>query len=193
MKLLFPTVIHEIPVKNFKSIKKELVDFVYDQQQRDSSGVVFSNSGGWQSQSVYHTYDNILLRTIKESVITYFKKNILLSKEIKYEGLWMNINKKGNFNLPHDHPGCNMAAVFWIKSSPRSGNIEFQSPHNFTGAAEIESYTNDFGMKTNAYSTFWINPTEGSIVMFPASLVHRVCPNENDEDRISASFNISLL
>ena len=35
MKLLFPTVIHELKVKNFRSVKKELMDYVYDQYDRD--------------------------------------------------------------------------------------------------------------------------------------------------------------
>ena len=55
MKLLFPTVIHELKVKSFKSIKKDLVNFVYEEKVKDPDGVIFSNKGGWQSQPTYNS------------------------------------------------------------------------------------------------------------------------------------------
>ena len=195
MKLLFPTVIHEIPVKNFKSIKKELIDFVYDQQQRDPKGVAFSNLGGWQSQPVYYQQKNILSDIVSQSIGSYFEDNVLKlsnAEQIKVDGLWININRRGDSNLPHDHPLSNIAGVFWINSPIGCGVLEFQSPHHFTGGAEMELYTDEFREKTNSYPTYWITPKEGTISLFPSSLVHRVRENETDVDRISASFNLQL-
>ena len=63
MKLLFPTVIHEIKVKKFKSRKKDLLKFVYEQREKDPQGVSFSNRGGWQSQPNYIQFNNILLNS----------------------------------------------------------------------------------------------------------------------------------
>ena len=54
MRSIFPTVIHELKVEKFKSIKDKLVEFVYKQQEEDLDGVNFSNVGGWQSQSNYN-------------------------------------------------------------------------------------------------------------------------------------------
>ena len=195
MRLLFPTVIHEIQVKNFKSIKKELIDFVYEQQQRDSNGVIFSNVGGWQSQPVYYEQKNILSDIVSQSIGSYFENNVLKFSnpdQLRVDGLWININRRGDSNLPHDHPLSNVAGVFWIKSPPGCGTLEFQSPHHFTSAAEMEMYTDDFREKTNSYSTYWLTPQEGTIALFPSSLVHRVRENETDEDRISASFNLQF-
>ena len=47
MKLLFPTVIHELKVDNFRSIKEDLVKFVYEEREKDPRGLRFSNMGGW--------------------------------------------------------------------------------------------------------------------------------------------------
>ena len=193
MRTIFPTVIHEISVKNFKSIKKELIDFVYDQHQRDSVGVDFSNVGGWQSQQVYGTYNNILLDTVTTTLMSYFKKNVLdMSKEMRVNNLWININKKGDHNIPHNHPGCHIAGVFWIRSPPGCGNLEMQSPHHFTSAAEIERYTEEFQEKSGAYPFYMFPPTEGTILLFPASLIHRVDVCQSNEDRISAAFNLTF-
>ena len=95
MRLLFPTVIHEFEVDNFKSIKSELVKFAYEEKEKDPNGLILSNMGGWQSQSNYNMYDNILLSTISKSLAPYFKNNIVdMSKEIVYNNMWININKK---------------------------------------------------------------------------------------------------
>ena len=59
MMLLFPTVIHQIKVDNFKSIKNDLIKFVYWEREEDPHGVNFSNVGGWQSKGTYHQFDNI--------------------------------------------------------------------------------------------------------------------------------------
>ena len=193
MKLLFPTVVHEVTVKNFKSIKKDLVNYVYEQKQRDSQGVSFSNVGGWQSGPSYSNFDNILLTTITETLIPYFSNNVLdMSKKIQYNGLWMNINRKGDYNTSHDHAMCHLAGVFWLKIPKNCGNIHFFSPHSFTHGSEMQRYTEDFQKKTNVYSSYWFSPVEGSILVFPACLIHRVDSNQSDEDRISASFNLEL-
>ena len=193
MKLLFPTVVHEVTVKNFKSIKKDLVNYVYEQKQRDSQGVSFSNVGGWQSGPSYSNFDNILLTTITETLIPYFSNNVLdMSKKIQYNGLWMNINRKGDYNTSHDHAMCHLAGVFWLMTPKNCGNIHFFSPHSFTHGSEMQRYTEDFQKKTNVYSSYWFSPVEGSILVFPACLIHRVDSNQSDEDRISASFNLEL-
>ena len=196
MKLLFPTVIHELKVDNFRSIKKDLVKFVYDEREKDPQGLKFSNMGGWQSKPTYmyqsyKEYDNILFSTVSKTIKSYFSDNVM-DKEIIFEGLWMNINKKGDYNSTHDHPNCHMAGAFWINSPEGCGNFECQSPHSYNCGQEINVYTSDFREKTNSYGSYGFLPIEGSIMLFPASLNHRVTLNQSDEDRISSSFNLTF-
>ena len=193
MMLLFPTVIHQIKVDNFKSIKNDLVNFVYGEREKDPEGLKFSNMGGWQSQPTYKDYDNILLSIVTKTIKSYFNNNVLdMSKEIVFEGLWMSINKKGDYNATHDHPNCHMAGAFWINSPEGCGNFECQSPHSYNYGQEIGVYTSNFRDKTNSYGSYGFLPIEGSIMLFPASLNHRVTPNQSDEDRISSSFNLTF-
>ena len=193
MKLLFPTIIHELKVDNFRSIKKYLVKFVYDEREKDPKGLNFSNMGGWQSQPTYKDYDNILFSTVSRTIKSYFSGNVLnMNKEVVFEGLWMNINMKGDYNATHDHPNCHMAAAFWINSPEGCGNFECQSPHSYDYGHEIDVYTADFREETNCYGSYGFLPIEGTIMLFPASLNHRVTPNQSDKDRISSSFNLSF-
>ena len=39
MRLLFPTIIHEIPVPNFESIQSDLIKFVYQERKKDPKGL----------------------------------------------------------------------------------------------------------------------------------------------------------
>ena len=193
MRLLFPTVIHELKVDNFGLIKKGLVEFVYEEREKDSKGLEFSNQGGWQSDFEYCRFDNILLSTVTKALNSYFENDVLdMSKKITYNGLWMNINGKDNFNSAHNHPGCHLAGVFWIQSPKGCGNLELQNPHSFTMFQEMMRYTERFQKKSNAYDVYTFPPIEGTILLFPASLMHKVDLNQSDEDRISAAFNLHL-
>ena len=149
--------------------------------------------GGWQSQPTYKDYDNILFSTVAKTIKSYFSENVLnMSKDIIFEGLWMNINKKGDYNATHDPPNCHMAAAFWINSPEGCGNFECQSPHSYNYGQEIGVYTSNFRDKTNSYGSYGFLPIEGSIMLFPASINHRVTSNQSNEDRISSSFNLTF-
>tara|TARA_B100000287_G_scaffold264447_1_gene248877 strand:+ start:183 stop:770 length:588 start_codon:yes stop_codon:yes gene_type:complete len=194
MRAIFPTIIHDINIPNFNRVQHDLIKFSYEEKKKDPVGNVKSNLGGWQSKGVYQRDNNILLKTVSDNLFSYFSQDVLdMSKEIILNDLWININKKGDSNVPHDHPLSDMAGVLWIKTSKDSGNIEFSSPHHFTCGSEIERYTPKFKEKINVYDTYWLSPVEGRILVFPSSLVHRVIPNESMEDRISASFNLKFV
>ncbi len=194
MRTIFPTVIHELKVENFKSLKNRLVQFVYEEQKRDPEGVCLSNMGGWQSLPKYNTYDNILSSTIRETIVPYFKNNVINEEhQVRCDGVWININKKGDRNDSHNHPNCHLAGVFWIKCPKEGGILQFQSPHSYISGPEMMVYTSKFREKTNCYPDYWFTPIEGNILIFPAHLNHKVTPHTFDEDRISASFNLSFI
>ena len=201
MRLLFPTIIHHVKVNNFKFIQDELVNFAYQEREKDPIGVKKSNKGGWQSQSNYNNHHNILLSTIQQTIGPYFENGVFNNTtQLLFDGLWININGKGDHNSSHNHPNCNLAGVMWIKASKEldvtgkslSGDIEFLSPHNFTSAGELIAYNDEFCDKCDSWPAYWIRPEEGMILIFPASIMHKVYTNETNQDRISASFNLHI-
>ena len=115
-----------------------------------------------------------------------------MNKGINFEAMSLNIIKRGYYNATHDIPYCHMAGVFWINTPIGSGNFECQSPHSYTYGPETSVYSTDFREKTNSYGSYGFLPKEGIIMLFPASLNHRVTPSQSDEDRISASFNLTF-
>ena len=195
MKLLFPTVVHEFFVPHFPESRDRIIKYVYEERRKDVEGVDYSNVAGWQSQPNYCESNTPVRQLLHQPLIDYLYKRDVVEEDRKifnYNGLWININGKGNFNSPHNHPGCHMSGVLWIKTPPNCGNISFQSPHSFTQANEMSRYKEEFRARTNAYPAYDFAPREGSIILFPASIMHKVNPNQSDEDRISLAFNISF-
>ena len=187
---IFPISIHQFEINDFDDIKFKLIDYVYNLQKQNPTGVDISNRGGWQSPTLNLSKDNDLLRNFLIeclSDIPFIEKQTSLQFDA-----WVNINKKGNHNIRHIHPTSNLSGVLWIKCPEKCGEIVFTSPYEFVGFKELESYSDKFIKENNAYISYRINPKEGYMILFPSHLAHRVNENKSDEDRISVAFNITF-
>ena len=187
---LFPSVIHQFDVNGFSEIQDKLIDYAYDLKKREPEGVLISNQGGWQSSdfSVNNEYD-----TLHSFLINCLAGFPVIDESFNIKvNAWININKPGDFNIKHNHPGVDLAGVLWIKAPKDSGNIIFDNPTGFESFNEINSYVPDFKEEFNFYHSYQFNPIEGIILVFPSHLSHRVQQNKSNEDRISVSFNIRL-
>ena len=109
--------------------------------------------------------------------------------------MWVNYQKEGEFNPPHDHNGV-YSFVVWMKIPTKhfeqnKNPISLKSNTHLISAFQFQ-YTNILG-QIRPY-VYEMNPEmEGTMLFFPAKLVHEVFPFYNcDEDRISISGNISL-
>ena len=188
---IFPTCIHILEIDNFDTYRDQLIKESYQDRDKDPMGRELSNRGGWQSDQV-----NILQcksETLKNIIMSSVSK-LSMSDNLSYtiEG-WKNINEPGNFNCLHNHPRSDLSGVLWIKAPKDSGNLVFSSPQLFNRYQELDSYTDEFALKTNSYMTYFFYPKEGKILIFPSNLDHEVEENKSDEDRISYSFNIKLV
>ena len=101
--LWFPTVIWNDELKHINN--SELKEYV-EKLNKDDTGKVASNYGGWQSKS----YDILSERPIAiERFIQSIQKNIndctkmAGLMDLQISDYWWNINKKGDYNHLHDH------------------------------------------------------------------------------------------
>ena len=99
MKLLFPNVIHEISIPDFKQIEDDLVKSVYEERKRDPIGGVNSNRGGWQSKDL--SYSHVIFKLIKDKVVSHFITTRVFKEGvgINFDNVWLNINKKPPIKL----------------------------------------------------------------------------------------------
>ena len=167
--------VHEIFPTPIWHIKEELPEGAYDwalEIQKNNRSVRKSNIGGYQSND-----------TLDWTAMVY-KQHILKCLEtlprFQLSNWWININKKGDFNDYHTHPGSMLSAVWYITDNYRS--IEFQNPllHNRNNILDEM----DWSMADV------IDCTAGDLLVFPSDLIHRVYPHTEDTLRISVSFNM---
>ena len=139
---LFPSLVHMFNVNGFDQIQNELIDYAYDFKKREPKGVSVSNQGGWHSPDFYvndecDTLHSFLINCLAGFPVIDESINIKISA-------WVNINKPGDYNIKHNHPGVDLAGVLWIKCPENCGVIEFDSPTVFQSHTQINSYTEDF-------------------------------------------------
>ena len=192
---VFPNLIHSIQIKNFEKVQNELIDFVYAEESKNPIGQLFSNRGGWQSNPFYHENDNLLFSTLNKEIESYFSDSSIFKENFKisYTGLWLNINKNGDYNSAHCHPNCDMSGVLWIQVPEGDvGNIYFTSPHEFIEYTSHRIYNSRVTDKFNHAPGWGGTPSAGTILLFPSHLYHEVFSNQTRKDRISASFNLKI-
>ena len=113
------------------------------------------------------------------------------------ESLWVNFQKKHEFNPPHDHSGV-YSFVIWMQiptsfAEQRKLPICVNSNANTQISNFAFSYTNTLG-KVSTFAYNMEKEAEGYMVMFPSQLKHEVFPfYENDGERISISGNVGIL
>jgi len=183
---IFPTPIHLTKINEDTTYLQNLI---LDLQCKDEGRIV-SNRGGWQSQPISHHLITNLLINIMSQVVTYIAPfKIKSDMSLQFTQVWANINTKHDYNINHLHSGF-ISGVYYIKTPPNSGKLIFHNPDK---VQSILWHTENFDTITDETSlTFEITPEPDLLVLFPAHLEHSVSQNNNDESRLSISFNMSL-
>ena len=194
MITIFPTILHDL--KSIDYNKKELLNFCYSEKKKYPEGLEGrSNIGNsWHSSDHYMGEDNLISSILSSSISSYFIDNKIFKEKIQYciSNAWININAKGGSNALHDHPGASLSGVFWINAPKDSGNIVFKNPHNFVESSTLPRYADHLSASFNKYQSFYLEPKEGYMVLFPSHIQHNVNENLSNEDRISISFNLQI-
>jgi hypothetical protein len=156
-----------------------------------------SNQHGWHSSLDVFDQPGPACRDLEELILGavdqashavalgFEDKSMLL----QWEG-WININGRGAYNTPHDHPGWAWSGVYYVQvpsdHGSRSGCLELLDSRTNTRVVPVPGAPCFHGK-------FTYRPKAGTLVVFPAFVRHWVYPNEQDEERISVAFNARYL
>jgi uncharacterized protein (TIGR02466 family) len=104
---------------------------------------------------------------------------------------WINVNRPGNFNTLHSHPGCFLSATYYVKVPPdmQGGEIYFRDPRG-PAVAMYETPGIDLPWVGNG-GGIPFKPETGHLLLFPSWLEHRVEAFGGSGERISIAFNAS--
>lgn len=127
----------------------------------------------------------------------HFKKNFAYSQ---INGLWVNFQKKYEFNPVHNHTCCDLSFVVWI-DIPYDVEEEKKLPHIVNSNRFYESatqfnflYTSPYHEPINSYVYNVDKNSIGKLILFHSKLNHIVYPfHTSDDYRISVAGNVKLI
>ncbi len=166
------------------------MEFGYAARAADPAGHAVSGRGGWQS----HT--DMRLRPELQSLIRFIDETVGRVKvyldiadgfDLHVSSMWININGKGSYNTPHIHGNTFFSGVYYVKTHPGCGQIQFQESSN------IREYHCPPYARITPRNCFvqQCAAEAGRLCIFPAYLPHEVTENTVDEERISIAFNVA--
>ena len=186
-----PVFVYEVYHFSLNFDVNRLSDFCF-KLQNNNKGRVRSNLGGWQSNDLFDEYSIISdLRKLIFEKVKIAAEDFNLSKEIKLDNLWININEYKDTNMIHCHPQSILSGVYYVKVPKDSGDLRFFSPTEDLMETELKDNVKEYNVKNGSTGTFY--PRENMLLVFPSWLKHCVLPNMNKHDkRISISFNVGF-
>jgi uncharacterized protein (TIGR02466 family) len=122
---------------------------------------------------------------IQTSIDTYFQEIVAPSKDVNLyiTQSWVNYSKPGQWHHAHEHPNSFLSGVFYVQTDNSKDRIYFEKNHY----DQISFPTEKFNLHNS--KTWWLEATQGRLVIFPSSLRHSVSAVEADQTRVSLSFN----
>jgi uncharacterized protein (TIGR02466 family) len=105
--------------------------------QDDRNATRRTNSGGWHyafdffklEEPVVEEFRNQMEQHV-QAFLNHFRPEERKKKDqFRLEG-WINVNRAGNHNVLHCHPGCFLSATYYVKvpEEMKSGEIVFRDP-----------------------------------------------------------------
>lgn len=142
----------------------------------------------WQTDQELHTLEafqglNLFIYAAARGALDYLK---VIYEDFLITGCWANISAPGAAHEAHIHPNNYLSGVYYVQTQHGADSISFQDPRPVAHiiAPRVSETTPD----TTARVTLQVK--EGTLIIFPAWLVHAVEPNMSNRERISISFNV---
>ena len=191
----FSTPICKYKISGYESKQGELVNFIR-QLKKKSKGIQSSNYDGWHSERNFHQYNvpvvQWLVRRVNMAAIKAIQKinNTSEGVDLRLREMWVNINKRGNWNMPHIH-AVKWSGVIYVDGEPapdKDPNDKKQMREGDTVFLNPVPEAAYFGQPNSVPYSFEV----GQMLFFPGYLMHMVAPHKSRRDRITIAFNVDL-
>ena len=178
-------------------LNAELEQLAYRLMQVPRNASVRTNCGGWHYAFDVFKLDEAVVAAFREEMeqhvqafLNHFRPEGRKKKDnFRLEG-WINVNRAGDHNLLHCHPGCFLSATYYVKVplERKGGEIVFRDPRG-PAVAMYETPEIDLPWVGSGWGIPF-SPATGHLLLFPSWLEHRVERFEGVGERISIAFNV---
>ena len=187
-------------IKNFWELIKEAKKKPDDMKNELAGNIKSSIRLDGDSSLIADFMKDILPSFIDNHIKSYgapWREVLKENERINLQSLWVNFQKKHEFNPPHDHSGV-YSFVIWMQI-PTSYEKQKKLPIAVNSNADNHisnfafTYT-DILVKIRNFAYNMEKEAEGYMVMFPSQLHHQVFPfYKSEKERISISGNIGVV
>jgi uncharacterized protein (TIGR02466 family) len=126
-----------------------------------------------------------ILDTAKEYLINILR--VSDSYKLVITTSWANKHSPNDFSQEHDHSNAILTGILFVDVNEFSGKSIFLNPQQNLGLSLELNYQDFNQFNVNKIE---MNPKNGDLLLFPASLKHSVSKNLSDQDRYTIAFNI---
>lgn len=204
VKHLFATPLVITKLDQAQDFNDRLKQTIVTRSQQVAS-VKKSNSGGWQSATDFLDWsgdEGAHLIACARALATELTLQQEMMDYAPFDGdwkvnAWANINRSGNANNVHSHPGAFWSGTYYVhvdaeEMSGTDGQFEAIDPRGVTPIMYAPHLTMRIkGCVTAGHSEFHA-PVPGQLILFPSWLPHAVRPYKGEGMRISVAFNFSI-
>lgn len=205
---IFPTTIYTNTINDHKKHKEEFYKIYpkYDYNQKSiKDGEEWYNTTSENfGNPIIHLEDS--LNDLFEEIISNVKTYV--NDILKYQDIfdyiitksWISRSRAAYENIRwHTHSTSHISFSYYLNTPPNSHSLKFSNPTNHNGlfsglnTSEVKDGVKERN-ELNA-STFFINPEEGLLILFPSSMKHCTeCTSKNFEgERLAIVGDITLV
>jgi len=179
-------------------LNSELEELAFRLRNDGRNSIQRTNAGGWHyAFDVFELKEAVIteLHSVMEQHVQGFLNHFRSPEKKKKDNFrlrgWINVNRAGDSNVLHCHPGCFLSATYYVKvpSQMKGGEIFFRDPRG-PAVAMYETSGIDLPWVGNGVG-IPVTPASGHLLIFPSWLEHRVERFEGEGERISIAFNAS--
>ena len=180
-------------------IEKKIVDRCYELKKTIKRG-----GEGWISDQTYNTdktynvVDDIIFKEatdyIQKGVHSFMSQVGIDERWIRKEpyDAWFNIYEENNFQEFHNHTGCAISTVYFVRCDKTSAKIVFKNPYhdmiNIPQSSKIASINMRDKVELSGH-TIKFQPVPGMLLVFRSHVEHCVERQRSNTERISLAYN----
>ena len=100
---------------------------------------------------------------------------------------WVNVNRAGDFNRVHTHPGSTWSGTYYVDTGDPPEDADHGTPLLLFDPCQGRANT---FLQPMIPLAFPVQPEPGLMILFPSYVPHMVNPHKGSRPRISIAFNL---
>ena len=111
----------------------------------------------------------------------------LTDDELKINGCWLTVLKKGQATDVHNTPNSVFTALYFLQAPAESAPLLLLGPTKNLWLAVPVLEENELNIEVESY-----RPSSGDLLMFPSNTLHNLHVHEDKQDLINLTFTVTL-